>query len=83
MTLTNYWWLLIWLFVGGAFLVYFIPKRQEVVLGNREERWSVPAALILVIPYIVAAALRTDAMVGDSRVSSKVQKNFFIASALV
>ena len=66
MTLTNYWWLLIWLFVGGAFLVYFIPKRQEIVLGNREERWSVPAALILVIPYIVAAALRTDAMVGDT-----------------
>ena len=66
MTLTNYWWLLIWLFVGGAFLVYFVPKRQEIVLGNREERWSVPAALILVIPYIAAAALRTDAMVGDT-----------------
>lgn len=46
--------------------MYFVPKRQEIVLGNREERWSVPAALILVIPYIAAAALRTDAMVGDT-----------------
>lgn len=66
MILTNYWWLLIWCFVGGFFLINFLPKRNEIVLGKLEERWSVPAAIALVIPYIVAAALRTDAMVGDT-----------------
>ena len=66
MTLTNYWWLLIWLFTGGVFLAFFLPQKQEIVLGKREERWSVPAAIGLVIPYIVAAAFRTDAMVGDT-----------------
>lgn len=42
------------------------PMRQELVLGKKEERWSVPAAIALVIPYIVAAALRSDMMVGDT-----------------
>lgn len=66
MTLTNYWWLLIWCFVGGFFIIIFFPKQNEIVLGKHEERWSVPAALALVIPYIAAAAFRTDAMVGDT-----------------
>lgn len=66
MTLTNYWWLLLWCFVGGFFLAYFFPKRQEIVFGKREERWTIPAAVALVFPYIAAAALRTDAMVGDT-----------------
>lgn len=42
------------------------PMRQELVLGKKEERWSVPAAIALAIPYIVAAALRSDMMVGDT-----------------
>lgn len=71
MTLTNYWWLLIWCFVGGFFLANFFPKRQEIVLGKREERWGVPAALVLIIPYIAAAAFRTDAMVGDSIITDR------------
>ncbi|MGN0335149.1 MAG: EpsG family protein [Lachnospiraceae bacterium] len=66
MTLTNYWWLLIWLFTGGAFFAFFVSKRQETVLGKKEERWNVFPAILIVIPYIVAAAFRTDAMVGDT-----------------
>lgn len=66
MTLTNYWWLLIWCFIGGFFLDNFFPKRQEIILGKCEKRWNIPAAIILVVPYIVAAAFRSDLMVGDT-----------------
>ena len=82
MTLTNYWWLLIWVFVGGGALMILVPKQRELVNGKKVERWTVPAALILILPYILWAGFRSNAF-GDSRVSSKVQKNFFIASALV
>lgn len=75
MILKNYWWLLIWCFVGGFVFNNFFPKKQEIVSGKKVERWSVPMALALVIPYIVAAAFRTDAMVGDSPLSSMGQKN--------
>lgn len=60
MTLTNYWWLLIWLFVGGLFLINYFPKQQEIVLGKRKECWSVPGAVILVLPYIIWAGFRID-----------------------
>lgn len=65
MTLTNYWWLLIWIFAGG-FIMNFFSTQQEFVLGKRKECWSIPTAIILVAPYIAAAALRTDAMMGDT-----------------
>lgn len=81
MTLTNYWWLLIWLVVCGGFLTVFVPKKQVQVLGKTEYRWGMIPALVLAAPYAVWAMNRTN--FGDSRVSSKVQKNFFIASALV
>lgn len=60
MALTNYWWLLIWLFTGGAFLAYFFPKRREMVCGKVEDRWGVVPAIILVVPYIIWAGFRTD-----------------------
>lgn len=65
MTLTNYWWLLIWVFVGGIFLIYIMPQRREIVMGKSEYRWSVPAALILVLPYIIWAGFRSD-IYGDT-----------------
>ena len=52
MTLTNYWWLLIWLFVGGGILTILIPKQRELVEGKMEERWSSLAAFLLILPYI-------------------------------
>lgn len=73
MTLTNYWWLLIWIFIGGV-LALFIPKQQELVNGRKVERWTMPTALILIAPYIVWAGFRSNAF-GDSLLSSKLQKN--------
>lgn len=65
MTLTNYWWLLIWLFVGGGILAYAIPKQKVNVLGQYENRWRVIPALILALPYAVWAGFRGDGF-GDT-----------------
>ena len=53
MTLTNYWWLLIWLFVAGGILTIAVPKRPERVLGKTENRWSWGAAIMLACPYAI------------------------------
>ena len=74
MTLTNYWWLLIWLFIGGGALAVFMPKRQEIVLGKTEERWGMLSAFVLILPYIIWAGFRSNSF-GDSLLSSKLQKN--------
>lgn len=60
MTLTNYWWLLIWLFTVGAFLHFFVQKETVVVAGKKEERWSWYAAIALAIPYVIWAGFRTN-----------------------
>lgn len=75
MTLTNYWWLLIWLFTGGAALTIFMPRQSETVMGKKEKRWSVPAAIILVLPYIIWAGFRPDTF-GDT---GTYRLNFFYA----
>lgn len=67
MTLTNYWWLLIWVFVGGGVLTVFMPKRQELVLGKKEERWRPLSAFVLILPYIIWAGLRPNSF-GDTGV---------------
>ena len=59
MTLTNYWWLLIWLFAGGILLEQS-PKRQEYLGQHRVERWSIGAAIVMVLPYIFWAGFRGD-----------------------
>lgn len=59
LTLTNYWWLLIWLFVGGAICNYF-PKRREVLGDRVVTRWDIWPAILLVLPYIVWAGFRGD-----------------------
>lgn len=58
MTLTNYWWLLIWLFIGGIVLMYF-PRKHENVFGIQEQRWYLLPAIVLVIPLIVWAGFRS------------------------
>ena len=65
MTLTNYWWLLIWLFIGGFILFSFFPMNRENVCGKIEERWNIVPAVILVIPYIIWAGFRIDSF-GDT-----------------
>lgn len=67
MTLTNYWWLLIWLFIGGGALAVFMPKRQEIVLGKTEERWGMLSAFVLILPYIIWAGFRSNSF-GDTGV---------------
>lgn len=60
MTLTNYWWLLIWLFIGGGALAVFMSKRQELVLGKTEKRWGMLSAFVLILPYIIWAGCRSN-----------------------
>lgn len=59
MTLTNYWWLLIWLFLGGA-IFGNMPKRRERLNGKTVERWGIGPAIAMVLPYIIWAGFRSD-----------------------
>lgn len=58
MTLTNYWWLLIWMFAAGGILAWILPKQPVLVRGKREYRWTMPAAVVFVLPYVVWAGYR-------------------------
>lgn len=64
MQMTNYWWQLIWLFIGGAIMRIF-PKRQEQLGERTVERWDYLPAILMVIPYIVWAGYRNDSF-GDT-----------------
>lgn len=63
MELTNYWWLLIWIFLGGA-IFSNMPKRRELVAGRMVERWQPLYAFLLVLPYIIWAGYRQG--IGDT-----------------
>lgn len=65
MTLTNYWWLLIWIFGAGVFFFFVRPQRSEMVLGKQEWRWNIPAALLLIFPLICWAGFRSNTF-GDT-----------------
>ena len=73
MTLTNYWWLLIWFAVAGGFLAVAIPKKQVNVLGKTEYKWSWPAALVLACPYVVWCMNRKN--FGDTEVYRRMFLN--------
>ena len=60
MTLTNYWWLLIWLVVGGSTLTFVIPKQPVQVLGKTEYRWNWLAVILLVSPYAIWSMNRSN-----------------------
>lgn len=53
------------MFVGGGFIAYFFPRRQEIVLSVRERRWTIPAALLAISPYITWAGFRSSSF-GDT-----------------
>lgn len=55
---TSYWFLLIWIF-GAGIVLYKMPKKQELVCGQVQQRWFWVTALVLVFPYILWAAYRT------------------------
>lgn len=58
MELTNYWWLLIWIFIGGSILTMLFTQRQEVILGEVVTRWNMIPAILLMLPYTVWAGFR-------------------------
>ena len=60
MTLTNYWWLLIWMFTGGLFLACFIPKQNQNMGGEIKKCWLLIPSILLIMPYVIWAGLRTD-----------------------
>ena len=53
MTLTNYWWLLIWMFAAGGIIAWALPKQPVMVMGKREYRWTMSSAVIFVLPCII------------------------------
>jgi len=60
MELRNFWWLLIWLFTGGYLLNNYVPKETIIISGKKEKRWTLRAAIALVLPYIIWAGFRWD-----------------------
>lgn len=69
MTLTNYWWLLIWLATMGIGLAATCPQQPVQVLGRTEYRWGMGAAILLASPYVIWAMNRSN--FGDSEVYRK------------
>lgn len=59
MTLTNYWWLLIWLALVGGILAVIVPKQPVKILDKTEYRWGWLSALALAFPYVLWAMNRS------------------------
>lgn len=57
MRLTNYWWPLLWMFLGGAFF-NSMPKKLERLNGKLVERWNFWSAAFMILPYIIWAGFR-------------------------
>lgn len=60
MRLTNFWWLLIWLFLFGSLSYLFIPQQTEMIHGRPAVRWKWASAALLALPYVIWAAWRSD-----------------------
>lgn len=73
MELTNYWWLLIWIFAAGGIMEVVIPKQKELVCGKMEYRWRWLPAFLLALPYIIWAATRTN--FGDTEAYAQIFKD--------
>lgn len=58
MRLTNYWWLLIWPFIIGALSLVFNMERNELVDGQRQNRWRLVPAFGLAVPFVIWAGWR-------------------------
>ena len=56
MTLTNYWWLLIWLFTGGIVLAVIFSQNTAKWYAERwKQDGAVVPAVLMAVPYIVWA----------------------------
>lgn len=58
MTLHNFWWLLIWLFLFGALSLVVNMQQEELVDRHRCIRWRPLPAYLLAIPYVLWAGGR-------------------------
>ncbi len=65
MALSNFWWLLLWLFIIGGIGEVISLKRKEMVCGRIVERWKWLSAILLAAPYVVWAAWRSNVF-GDT-----------------
>ena len=72
--MANNWAFIIWIGITGLLCNAVGGKRQELVNGKSEVRTSWFWAIVIFIPIVLGAALRTTAE-GDSPLSSKKQKN--------
>lgn len=66
MTLTNYWWLLIWIAFGGLLIGAKFQEQPIHVGGKIEYRWSWQAAILVAFPYVIWAMNRS--WFGDTEV---------------
>ncbi len=74
MTLQNYWWLLIWLFIVGGMSLFFSPQQEEIVLGRKCTRWHWLYAAVLAAPYVIWAAWRSNTW-GDTGMYQNIFRN--------
>ena len=58
MTLSNFWWILIWPFLFGLLSLIINMQHDEVVDGERCVRWHIFAACALVVPLVIWAGWR-------------------------
>lgn len=71
MTLTNYWWLVIWLFVIAVVAIIVPVTKKEYIFGGKETRWKMFPAILLAFPYVVWAGFRLDNF-GDTATYRKI-----------
>lgn len=63
MTLTNFWWLLIWMFTGGLLIAVMSTDRQSMAgIRYDKARSGLPvlSALLIVLPFIIWGGFRTN-----------------------
>ena len=56
---TSYWVLIIW-WIGFGPVLKLFPKEQLLIRGRVSRRWYAPAAVLLLLPYILWAGFRGD-----------------------
>ena len=55
---TSHWYPLVWIFAAGIVL-YMMPKKQELVCGQIQERWYWFNAMLLAAPFILWTGYRS------------------------
>lgn len=58
MALTNYWWLLIWIFAAGGIMAVVVPKQKKLFVG----KWNIDGDgyQLLLCFYLILSGLDLD-----------------------